>query len=167
MGGDTMEMNYQMRVFPYQNGNTLDWVVDYPDLPGCSGAGDSIEEAIEEAEINKELWLEATIKAGKELPIPSTSFSEEYSGKFNLRIPKSLHRELALQAEADGVSLNALCATFLAKCICNTNSGDAVKDTIAASIILTPNQKIMDNATSWKRNPTDARNKVIPIQYAS
>ena len=31
---------------------------------------------------------------------------EDYSGKLNIRIPRSLHRDLAQQAKADGVSLN-------------------------------------------------------------
>lgn len=34
-------------------------------------------------------------------PIPS-----QYNGKISLRIPKSLHRELVQEAEAEGVSLN-------------------------------------------------------------
>ena len=32
----------------------------------------------------------------------------EYSGKFNVRIPKSLHAALACEAEAEAVSLNQL-----------------------------------------------------------
>lgn len=31
---------------------------------------------------------------------------KDYSGKLNIRIPRSLHRDLAQQAKADGVSLN-------------------------------------------------------------
>ena len=38
----------------------------------------------------------------------------EYSGKFNIRIPKSLHAALASEAEAEGVSLNQLVLTKLA-----------------------------------------------------
>src|SRR5688500_10909805 len=32
----------------------------------------------------------------------------DYSGKFNVRVPKSLHAALASEAEAEGVSLNQL-----------------------------------------------------------
>src|SRR2546421_13066974 len=32
----------------------------------------------------------------------------EYSGKFNVRVPKTLHASLASEAEAEGVSLNQL-----------------------------------------------------------
>jgi predicted HicB family RNase H-like nuclease len=38
----------------------------------------------------------------------------EYSGKFNVRVPKSLHAALASEAEAEGVSLNQLIVTKLA-----------------------------------------------------
>src|SRR5712691_3067150 len=38
----------------------------------------------------------------------------EYSGKFNVRVPKSLHAALANEAEAEGVSLNQLAVTKLA-----------------------------------------------------
>jgi hypothetical protein len=43
---------------------------------------------------------------GEEVPQP---FSERsYSGKFNLRVPPSLHRKLAIQAAEEHVSLNQL-----------------------------------------------------------
>jgi antitoxin HicB len=38
----------------------------------------------------------------------------EYSGKFNVRVPKSLHAALASEAEAEGVSLNQLVMAKLA-----------------------------------------------------
>jgi hypothetical protein len=38
----------------------------------------------------------------------------EYSGRFNVRIPKSLHAALASEAEAEGVSLNQLVVAKLA-----------------------------------------------------
>src|SRR6266404_3322488 len=38
----------------------------------------------------------------------------EYSGKFNVRVPKSLHAALANEAEAEGVSLNQLVVAKLA-----------------------------------------------------
>jgi hypothetical protein len=38
----------------------------------------------------------------------------EYSGKFNVRVPKSLHAALASEAEAEGVSLNQLVVAKLA-----------------------------------------------------
>jgi hypothetical protein len=39
------------------------------------------------------------------------------SGKFLLRLPRELHRDLALQAKEEGVSLNQLVALLLAQYI--------------------------------------------------
>ena len=41
----------------------------------------------------------------------------EYSGKVNVRMPKSLHRDLAHRAEQEGVSLNQLIVTALARSV--------------------------------------------------
>jgi hypothetical protein len=49
------------------------------------------------------------------LPEPSVGPQRrEYSGKFNVRVPKSLHAALASEAEAEGVSLNQLVVAKLA-----------------------------------------------------
>ncbi len=49
------------------------------------------------------------------LPEPPTGPQKrEYSGKFNVRVPKSLHAALASEAEAEGVSLNQLVVAKLA-----------------------------------------------------
>ena len=43
-----------MKVYPMhlENGKT-EWCVEYPDLKGCVGGGDTIEEAITDAEASK------------------------------------------------------------------------------------------------------------------
>jgi hypothetical protein len=51
---------------------------------------------------------------GKNIPDPVNIHELEYSGKFTLRLPKSLHRELALRAE-EGVSLNQFILYFISK----------------------------------------------------
>jgi predicted HicB family RNase H-like nuclease len=48
--------------------------------------------------------------------------SEEYSGKFVVRVPKSLHAALAAEADAEGVSLNQLVVAKL-----SVQLGGAVK----------------------------------------
>jgi predicted HicB family RNase H-like nuclease len=49
------------------------------------------------------------------LPEPPTGPQRrEYSGKFNVRVPKSLHAALASEAEDEGVSLNQLVVAKLA-----------------------------------------------------
>jgi len=50
-------------------------------------------------------WEETAVEKNLEIPAPSGS-SDEYSGKFMVRIPKSLHRRLSEKAREDSVSLN-------------------------------------------------------------
>jgi predicted RNase H-like HicB family nuclease len=43
-----------------------------PDLPGCFSAGDTIDQAMGNAEEAIDLWIEAALDAGQEIPAPST-----------------------------------------------------------------------------------------------
>ena len=47
--------------------------------------------------------------------IPEPITEQRFSGKFNVRVPESLHRELALSAAQEGVSLNRLVSDRLAR----------------------------------------------------
>ena len=40
---------------------------------------------------------------------------EDYSGQFKLRIPKTLHRKLALHARKEGFSMNQYCVYLLSR----------------------------------------------------
>ncbi len=44
----------------------------FPDLPGCISAGDSLDEALLNAEEALELWSEAMLESGKNIPRPRT-----------------------------------------------------------------------------------------------
>lgn len=52
-------MEYSMKVYPinFENGRT-EWCVEYPDLQGCVGGGDTLEEAIEDAELSKQVYFD-------------------------------------------------------------------------------------------------------------
>ena len=51
-------------------------------------------------------WLEVKLEHGDAVPEPAASIKGSYSGRFVLRIPKSLHKRLAVEAQKEGVSLN-------------------------------------------------------------
>lgn len=89
------------------------YVVSYPELPGCITCGQSIGEAIANAEDAKRAWLEAALEEGMTIPKPDDL--EEYSGQFKLRIPKSLHKSLAAHAKREGISMNQYCVYLLSK----------------------------------------------------
>jgi predicted RNase H-like HicB family nuclease len=43
-----------------------------PDLPGCFSAGDTLDEAIDNAEVAAALWIDAALDAGQVIPKPSS-----------------------------------------------------------------------------------------------
>lgn len=47
-------------------------------------------------------------------PVPEPIAERHYSGRFNVRVPETLHRELAMAAAEQGVSLNRLVSDRLA-----------------------------------------------------
>ena len=74
------------------------------ELEGCQSTADSFEEAYTNIYEAMEGWIETKLENGFEVPKPLEE--NNYSGKFVLRIPKTLHKKLALAAEKEGVSLN-------------------------------------------------------------
>jgi predicted RNase H-like HicB family nuclease len=88
------------------------WIATHPELSGCMADGETAQEALSSLEISRELWIECSLANGLEVPEPQEP--PQYSGRFVLRIPKSLHRDLANEAEAEGVSLNSFISNVLA-----------------------------------------------------
>jgi predicted RNase H-like HicB family nuclease len=80
------------------------YVVEIEDLPGCISQGDTIEEAMQMINVARRLWLESAHANNLDIPLPKND--TEFSGKFNVRIPVSLHRKLHRLAGKEGVSLN-------------------------------------------------------------
>lgn len=76
------------------------------ELDGCQSTGESIEELNESLNEVIEGYIE--VKVENNLPIPTPASVENYSGKFNVRLPKSLHQRLVIEANREGVSLNQL-----------------------------------------------------------
>ena len=108
---DYLAQEYRFNViagYPYEGG----YIIEFPDLPGCMTQVESLDELVAMANEVRELWIETEYERGREIPPPS--YPEEYSGKFNVRLPKSLHRLLAWQADEDGVSLNQYVVALLA-----------------------------------------------------
>ncbi len=54
----------------------------------------------------------ADLKKNKE-PVPEPLSTRSYSGKFVVRVPPEVHRELAMKAAESGVSLNRLVSSRL------------------------------------------------------
>lgn len=107
---ELLARQYTFHVIASEDGG---YVILYPDLPGCMSQVDSVDEIPEVAEEIRILWLETAHQLGH--PVSPPSYPEEYSGKFNVRLPRSLHRELAEAAKEEGVSLNQYVTMLLSR----------------------------------------------------
>jgi len=106
-----MKLPYRMEIVsdPEDGG----YVVSFPELPGCLSVGETMEEAIQNAMDAKKEWFTAALEEGVEIADPQQL--EQYSGQFKLRVPKSLHRRLAMEAKNEGISMNQYCVYLLSK----------------------------------------------------
>ena len=100
----------------YQD-ETGDWLAHFVELPNVSAFADTPGKAIDELATAWELVKADYAEAGE--PIPQAPARKEYSGAFNVRIDRRLHRRLAMEAARAGVSLNALVAQKLAQGVGN------------------------------------------------
>lgn len=83
------------------------------ELDGCQSTGDTVEELYENLNEAIEGYIE--VKLENNIPIPLPERAEDFSGKFNVRLPKTLHQRLAIEANNEGVSLNQLVLYKLAR----------------------------------------------------
>ena len=63
-------MRYPIAIEPATDSSA--WGVVVPDLPGCFSAGDTMEEALLQAEEAVTVWIQATLDAGQAIPKPSS-----------------------------------------------------------------------------------------------
>lgn len=94
------------------------FVFTIPDLPGVMADGETIEETIENGRDAFASWVSARIDEGREVPPPAFTDIHpvvDASGKFVIRMPKSVHGALSRRADVEGVSLNTLVLSFIAE----------------------------------------------------
>lgn len=84
-----------------------------PQLKGCITCADNIDKGMKLIEDAKKEWISAAIENKYEIPEPNSI--EKYSGQFKLKIPKSLHMELAKKSKREGISMNQYCLYLLSK----------------------------------------------------
>ena len=109
-----MSLPYRMEIIPdMEEGG---FTAKFPDLPGCLTCAETIEDLMASAEDAKRTWLTAAIEDGIEIAEPDREADlTSYSGQFKLRMPRSLHRTLAINARKEGTSMNQYCIYLLSK----------------------------------------------------
>lgn len=80
---------------------SLSWLARTPEA-ALKGVRKVVAEVVKDMKANSEL-------------LPEPIASKKYSGKFVVRVPPDVHRNLAVQAAEAGVSLNRLASSKLAQ----------------------------------------------------
>lgn len=108
-----MSLPYRMEIIPdVEEGG---FTATYPDLPGCITCAESLEELVDNMSDAKKAWLTAALEDKVDIPEPSVLPDiSSFSGQFKLRMPKSLHKSLAMHAKEEGISMNQYCNYLLA-----------------------------------------------------
>lgn len=88
------------------------WTASVEELPGCSARGESAYEAVERVEAAMADWISDALAHNREVPKPRSPSS--HSGRLLVRMPQTLHAELAQAAEREEVSLNQFITSSLA-----------------------------------------------------
>jgi predicted RNase H-like HicB family nuclease len=99
-----LKLPYNFIIKPIQDESGAYFHASVLELDGCQSTGDTFNEAYDSLMEAMEGWIETKLENGFSIPEPIED--EKYSGKFVLRLPKSLHKHLAIEAEKEGVSLN-------------------------------------------------------------
>lgn len=106
-----MALPYTIEITP-DNGT---FFVKIKELQGCMSVGETKADALAMIEDAMREWLVSALEDSIEIPLPEAVQADRYSGKFPLRLPKSLHRKLAENAEMDKVSLNQYMVMLLSE----------------------------------------------------
>jgi predicted HicB family RNase H-like nuclease len=107
--GDTTA-SHRISLIRTGEGSEASWVAEVNDLPDSAARGASPAEAVTRAWAKVESGLENGSSTDPET-------APRHSGKLLVRMPATLHDELARAAEAEGVSLNQLITGALASAV--------------------------------------------------
>ena len=97
---DYLKLPYNYIIQPINDESGSYYYAKILELNGCQSTGDTFEN-VKEAMAG---WIEVKLKGGYDIPLPKEE--KDFSGKFVIRIPKTLHYRLTIEAEKEGVSLN-------------------------------------------------------------
>lgn len=99
-----------------------EWIGHVEELSGCTARGETPERAARAVRSAMRAWIEEALEEGREVPEPRTN---GHSGRLLLRMPNSLHAELARRADQEGVSLNQFLVGALSGAVGWMRDGDA------------------------------------------
>lgn len=110
-----MKLPYTIEVLPIPESQGGGFTARLPQIGrlAITGDGETPDEAIANLETAKRERFTDYLKKGIMIPEPEEE-KEEYSGRFLVRLPKTLHHQLAIAARENQISLNQYVSYLLA-----------------------------------------------------
>ena len=106
-----MSLNYPSQITKIDEADGGGFLIEVPMLKGCMSDGDTVEEAYNNLEEAKKEWFTYMLENNLAIPEPADTV---YSGRFMVRIPKTLHKIITEQSKREGLSLNQYVSNVLA-----------------------------------------------------
>jgi antitoxin HicB len=91
------------------------WAARVVELPGCLTAAETFDQLEPMLEDAMRLWIATALEDRR--PVPEPREEQDYSGKFIVRVPRWLHRQIAERAGQESISLNQYVSTALASAV--------------------------------------------------
>ncbi len=122
-----------------------------PEFPGLSAFGETEEEALSEAKIARQLFIDDMLESGEQLPTPQ--MAHEYSGQTRLRLSKTVHRLVAEMAASEGISLNQFILDAINERLGAQKAGSRLVDELKKALAENTQQRRLDLASIvWQGN---------------
>jgi RNA polymerase sigma-B factor len=118
-----LDLPYHIEVRFEHDGDRSWWTGTVEELPDCVSRGGTPDEALARLRSAMESWLGSALEEHREVPLPNKGGSRQegasksahsHSGRFLVRMPASLHEQLAGEAERAHISLNRFITDALA-----------------------------------------------------
>ena len=107
----------------------MGYYITVPDFKGCSTWVTSFDELEQTLHEIKLVWIETALEKGLDIPKPTEE--SQFSGKFLVRCPKTIHKRLVETARKEGVSLNQYVVSILAENSLGNQTVQIVENKIA------------------------------------
>lgn len=166
---------YKMIIYTMNDGDSVDYVAEYPSLKGVVGVGsnefEAITNLIESAEVN----IAALAEAGLPIPEDDSLVRNEYSGKLSVRLSSSLHRKISELSERENVSINQCIVEAISMYVANQILGNKICEKLDEALNQTFNLGLklgypqeVPSTLSFRKNKSSEykKNPIKEIQYA-
>jgi predicted RNase H-like HicB family nuclease len=157
---EILDMPYARILIRNKDGSFTAQILEFP---GCVAEGATPDEAIDDLDKSASSWIEGAIEQNEEIPEPLASYG--YSGKINLRLPKSIHKQAARLAKKEDVSLNQFFASAIAAKVGAEDLYERLAKRLESRLMASPSVAVCQQVTSCVVFSADPSSIIRDVRY--